>query len=361
MPPGLFDEFRLKGVTLRNRIAVSPMCQYSAIDGMPNDWHLVHLGARAVGGAGLVCVEATGVTAAGRITPGCTGLWSDAHGHAFARIAKFVKEHGAVPGIQLAHAGRKASAQRPWEGDAHIPAGQGGWETLGPSAVAFGGNLPIVPKAMTQADIHATSRAFADAARRALEAGFEWLELHFAHGYLAHSFFSPLSNFRTDEYGGSLVNRARFLTETLAAVRQVWPDHLPLTARLSVEDYAPGGLTLDDSIALAKLLKAGGLDLIDVSMGFNAPDVSGIPWAPGFLAPASERLRREVGTPTSVGWLILEPQQADDIVRRGQADVVMLAREMLRDPNWPYHAAAKLGLDKPHRVLPVQYARVARR
>ena len=359
--PGLFDDFRLKSVTLRNRIAVSPMCQYSADDGMPNDWHLVHLGARAVGGAGLVCVEATGVTPAGRITPGCTGIWSDAHGHAFARIAKFVKLHGAVPGIQLAHAGRKASAERPWDGDAHIPPEHGGWETLAPSAVAFGGNLPIVPKAMTKADIVATSRAFADAARRALDAGFEWLELHFAHGYLAHSFFSPLSNFRTDEYGGSLANRARFLTETLAAVRDVWPDRLPLTARLSVEDYAAGGVTLDDSIALAKLLKAGGLDLIDVSMGFNVPDVSGIPWSPGFLAPASERLRREAGIATSVGWLVLEAQQADDIVSRGQADVVMLAREMLRDPHWPYHAALALGRDKPHGLLPVQYARAARR
>ena len=359
--PTLFDEFRLKGVTLRNRIAVSPMCQYSADDGMPNDWHLVHLGARAVGGAGLVCVEATGVTPAGRISPGCTGLWSDAHGHAFARIASFVKAHGAVPGIQLAHAGRKASAQRPWEGDAHLSPAEGGWETLAPSALAFGGDLPIVPKAMTKADIVATSAAFADAARRALDAGFEWLELHFAHGYLAHSFFSPLSNRRADEYGGSLVNRARFLTETLAAVRNVWPERLPLTARLSVEDYAPGGVTLGDSIELAKLLKAGGLDMVDVSMGFNVPDVSGIPWAPGFLAPASERLRREVGLPTSVGWLVLDAQQADNIVRREQADVVMLAREMLRDPHWPYHAAEALGRDKPHGVLPVQYARVARR
>jgi 2,4-dienoyl-CoA reductase-like NADH-dependent reductase (Old Yellow Enzyme family) len=359
--PGLFDEFRLKDVTLRNRIAVSPMCQYSATDGMPNDWHLVHLGARAVGGAGLVSVEATGVTPAGRISPGCTGLWSDAHADAFGRIARFVKEHGAVPAIQIAHAGRKASAQRPWDGDAHLTPAQGGWEILGPSAEAFGGNLPIVPKAMTKADIAATSAAFAAAAGRALAAGFEWLELHFAHGYLAHSFFSPLSNHRTDEYGGSLVNRARFLTETLAAVRKVWPERLPLTARLSVEDYAPGGLTLDDSVELAELLKAGGLDMIDVSMGFNVPDVSGIPWAPGFLAPASARLRRETGLPTSVGWLILEAKQADDIVRAEQADVVMLAREMLRDPHWPYHAAVKLGRDKPHAVLPVQYARVARR
>jgi len=359
--PHLFDEFCLKGVTLRNRIAMSPMCQYSADDGMPNDWHLVHLGSRAIGGAGLVCVEATGVTPAGRITPGCTGIWSDAHGHAYARIAKFLKDHGAVPAIQIAHAGRKASAQRPWEGDAHLAPEQGGWEILGPSAVAFGGNLPLVPKAMTKADIVATSRAFADAARRALDAGFEWLELHFAHGYLAHSFFSPLSNHRTDEYGGSLVNRARFLTETLAAVRAVWPERLPLTARLSVEDYAPGGVTLDDTIELAKLLKAGGLDMIDVSMGFNVPDVSGIPWAPGFLAPLSERLRREVGIPTSVGWLVLDPEQADAIVRDGQADVVMLAREMLRDPQWPYHAAQKLGVERPHGVLPVQYARAARR
>jgi 2,4-dienoyl-CoA reductase-like NADH-dependent reductase (Old Yellow Enzyme family) len=340
---------------------VSPMCQYSSVDGFPNDWHLVHLGARAVGGAGLVVVEATAVTPEGRISPDDSGIWTDAHGEAFRPIAAFLKHHGAVAGMQLAHAGRKASAAPPDKGNAVLPLNKGGWEIVGPSAVAFGGDLDRAPHAMTVAEIRATSAAFAAAAKRTLDAGFEWLELHFAHGYLASSFFSPLANKRTDEYGGSLENRARFLTETLAAVRAVWPERLPLTARLSVDDYAPGGTTLDESVELVKLLKAGGLDMVDVSMGFNSPDVSGIPWSPGFLAPASKRIRDEAGIPTSVGWLILEPKQADAIVRDGQADVVMLAREFLRDPQWPYHAAKALGVEKPERLLPVQYARAARR
>ena len=361
--PGLLDSFTLKGVTLRNRIAVSPMCQYSSIDGMPNDWHFVHLGSRAVGGAGLVVVEASGVSPEGRISPGCSGIWSDAHVPEFAKIVTFMKAQGAAAGMQIAHAGRKASAQRPWEGDAHIEVKDGGWNILGPSAIAFGGNLNRVPKAMTKTDIDMVKGQFVAAAERTLAAGFEWLELHFAHGYLAHSFYSPLSNKRTDEYGGSFENRIRFLLETTAAVRKIWPERLPLTARLSVEDFLPGGVTIDDSVALSKQLKAHGVDLIDVSMGFNGPDVSGIPWDAGFMAPRAERIRKEADMATAVGWLITDAKQSDAIIRSGQADVIMLARELLRDPYWPYHAAKALGdgQQEPESLLPIQYARAAQR
>lgn len=356
----LFDDFRLKGVTLRNRIAVSPMCQYSSDDGFPSDWHLVHLGSRAVGGAGLVIVEATAVSPEGRISPADSGIYTDAHVEPFARIARFLKQHGAVPGIQLAHAGRKASAGKPWEGDGHIPTGEGGWDTLAPSAVAFGGNLPKVPKEMTAADIAHVQADFVAAAERSLTAGFEWLELHFAHGYLAHEFYSPLANFRTDRYGGSFDNRVRFLLETLAAVRKVWPDRFPLTARLSVTDWADGGVTVDESVELARRLKAGGVDLLDVSHGFVTPDISQVPWGPGFMIPITGRIRREAGIPTAAGWLITDPHQAEAAVKDGHADLVLLAREMLRDPYWPYHAALTLGDDRAGTILPVQYARAVK-
>lgn len=359
--PGLLDSYTLKDITLRNRIAVSPMCQYSSAEGMPNDWHFVHLGSRAVGGAGLVIVEASGVSPEGRITPQCSGIWSDDHVPAFARIVKFMKEHGSVAGMQIAHAGRKASAQRPWDGDAHISIEDGGWEILAPSALAFGGNLSRVPKAMTVDDITRVKQQFVDAAMRTLAAGFDWLELHFAHGYLAHSFYSPLSNTRADDYGGNFENRIRFLLETAAAVRKVWPERLPLTARLSVEDFLPRGVTLDDSVQLCRRLKAEGVDLIDVSMGFNGPEVSGIPWDAGFLAPRAERIRTEAGVATAVGWLITDAHHADSIIRSGQADIVMLARELLRDPYWPYHAAKALGDEQPEHWIPVQYARAAQR
>jgi 2,4-dienoyl-CoA reductase-like NADH-dependent reductase (Old Yellow Enzyme family) len=358
--PSLFDEYQLKDVTLRNRIAVSPMCQYSSDDGFPNDWHFVHLGSRAVGGAGLVIVEATAVTPEGRISPADSGIYHDAHVEPFAKIAKFLKANGAVAGIQLAHAGRKASANKPWEGDNHIPTGEGGWDTIAPSAVAFGGSLPKVPKEMTIADIGRIKDAFVTATKRSLAAGFEWLELHFAHGYLAHEFYSPLANKRTDSYGGSFDNRVRFMTETLAAVRAVWPERLPLTARLSVTDWADGGVTVEESIELAKRLKAGGLDLLDVSHGFVTPDISRIPWGPGFLIPTTGRVRREAGIATSAGWLISDPKQADLAIREGNADLVMLARELLRDPYWPYHAAVALGSEKAADLLPVQYARAVK-
>ncbi len=353
----LFTELQLKGVSLRNRIAVSPMCQYSAEDGVPNDWHLVHLGARATGGAGLVIAEATAVSPEGRISPGCTGLWNDEQAAAWAPIANFVKRQGAVPGIQLAHAGRKASANRPWEGDDHMPKDDPrAWQTLGPSPVAFGGNLPQAPREMTKQDILRVQDNFVAAARRALSAGFEWAELHFAHGYLAQSFFSPIANQRTDEYGGSFENRTRFLLDTFKAVRAVWPDKFPLTVRLGVSDFTDKGQPLEESIELVKQFKSHGLDLIDVSLGFNTPDVSGVPWGPAFMAPIAQRIKAEAAIPTAVGWLINEPQQAEDIVSKGQADVVMLAHKELDDPHFPYHAAKALGVANPQHILPPQYA-----
>lgn len=354
--PELFSEFRLKDITLRNRIAISPMCQYSSHDGMATDWHLVHLGSRAVGGAGLVIVEATAVSPEGRISPGDAGLWSDTQVQPIARIARFMKQHGATPGIQLAHAGRKASANRPWEGDDHLKPDAGAWETIAPSAVPFGANLPVTPRAMTLEDIARIQEAFVAGAKRALAAGFEWLELHFAHGYLAHSFFSPLSNQRTDQYGGSLENRIRFHLETFAAVRAVWPDRLPLTARISSTDWVEGGVTVEDAIVLVRKLKELGLDLIDISHGFGTPDISKIPWGPGFLVPTAARIKKEVNIPTAVGWLITDAKQAEAVIAEKQADLVMLARESLRDPYWPFHAAQQLGVPTPQNTLPVPYA-----
>jgi 2,4-dienoyl-CoA reductase-like NADH-dependent reductase (Old Yellow Enzyme family) len=357
----LFDEFRLKDVTLRNRVAVSPMCQYSSENGFPNDWHLVHLGSRAVGGAGLVVVEATAVSPEGRISPADSGLYLDDHVEPFAKIVRFLRQHGATPGIQLAHAGRKASANKPWEGDNHLSTEDGGWETIAPSAIPFGANLPKVPREMSMADIVRIREAFVAAARRALAAGFEWLELHFAHGYLAHEFYSPLANQRTDQYGGSFENRIRFIMETFAAVREIWPERLPLTARLSVTDWVDGGVTIEESIELLRRLKGAGLDLVDVSHGFVIPDISQIPWGPGFMLPLTGRIRREVEIPTAAGWMITEAQQAEAAIREQQADIVMLARELLRDPYWPYHAAMQLGDGRGATLLPAQYARAVQR
>ena len=357
----LFREFRLKDVVLKNRIGVAPMCQYSSDNGFPNDWHFVHLGSRAIGGAGLVIVEATAVSPEGRISPADSGIYLDDHVEPFARICRFLKEHGAVPGIQIAHAGRKASAHRPWEGDNHIATGDGGWDTIAPSAIPFGGNLPKVPHEMTLADIERIQQAFVAAAKRSLAAGFEWLELHFAHGYLAHEFYSPLANRRTDQYGGSFDNRIRFLRETFDAVRKVWPERFPLTVRLSVTDWNAEGVTVDESVELTRRLKSAGLDLLDVSQGFVTPDISQIPWGPGFMIPTAGRIRREAEIPTAVGWMITDPQQAEDAVHGEHADLVLLARELLRDPYWPYHAAAKLGVENASDVLPVQYARAVRR
>jgi NADPH2 dehydrogenase len=355
--PALFDPFSLKGVTLRNRIAVSPMCQYSAQDGAPTDWHLPHLVGLARGGAGLVVAEATAVSPDGRITPGCTGIWSDAQAALWAPIAAGIKKAGAVAGIQIGHAGRKASAALPWEGGAHLPAGDPqGWEIIAPSAIAFGGDLGKVPRAMTKADIERVKADFVSAAVRAREAGFEWLVLHFAHGYLAQSFFSVHANQRTDEYGGSGEGRGRFLEETLAAVRAVWPEDRPLSARLGVIEFdGRDEETLAESVSLVRRLKDKGLDFLDVSVGFSTPDASP-PWGPAFMAPYAARVKKEAGVPASVGWFISQPEQADGLVRDGSVDVVTLARPMLENPHWPYMAARKLGIERAAFTLPVQYA-----
>lgn len=357
----LFQEFRLKDVVLRNRIAVSPMCQYSSVKGVPNDWHFVHLGSRAVGGAGLVMVEATAVSPEGRISPADSGIYLDDHVEPFARINRFLKQHGAVPGIQIAHAGRKASANKPWEGDNHLDTDLRGWEIIAPSPIAFGENLTKIPREMTVGDIAQIQGAFVAAAQRSLAAGYEWLELHFAHGYLAHEFYSPLANKRTDNYGGSFENRIRFIMETFNAVRKVWPERLPLTVRLSVTDWIEGGVTVEESIELVRGLRNAGLDLLDVSQGFITPDISQVPWGPGFMLPITSRIRKEAEIPTAVGWMITEPQQAEEAVRDQHTDLVMLAREMLRDPYWPYHAAMKLGVENAPEILPIQYARAVQR
>lgn len=356
--PNLFSEFTLKDVRLRNRIAVSPMCQYSAgPDGVPHAWHLVNLGGYVSGGAGLVVAEASAVSPEGRISPGDTGLWNDAQAEAFRPIVRFIEEHGGTPGIQIAHAGRKASANPPWEGDNHLPAEDPqAWEPIAPSALAFGANLPRVPRAMTEADIARVRDAFAAAAQRALQAGFKWLMLHFAHGYLAQSFFSPLANRREDRYGGSFENRARFMLETLAAVRAVWPERLPLTARLGVIDFVAGEQPLEESIELIRRMKAGGLDFIDVSLGFNTPDVSGVPWKKhAFLAPIAQRIRRETGLPTATSWNIADPQKADALIQTEQVDLVMIARALMDDPHWPFHAARALGHEAPYSLLAQPY------
>jgi len=353
----LFSPFQLKDVTLRNRIAVPPMCQYSADEGMTNDWHLAHYTSLARGGAGLVIVEATAVSPEGRITPGCTGLWNDAQAEGMARIAASIKAAGAVPGIQIAHAGRKASANRPWEGDDHIAADDArSWETIAPSAVAFGANLPQVPRAMTLTDIARVKADFAAAAQRARRAGFEYLELHFAHGYLAQTFFSSHSNRRDDQYGGDLDGRSRFMLETLAAVREVWPENLPLTARFGVIEYdGRDEETLAESIAVTRAMRSGGLDLLNVSVGFTIPDTS-IPWGGAFLAPIAERVKREANIPVASSWGIDDPIEADRAVADGQMDLVMIGRAHLANPHFTYQAAQKLKADRPSWVLPAPYA-----
>lgn len=357
----LFQPFRLKDVVVRNRIAVAPMCQYSSENGFPNDWHLVHLGSRAVGGAGLVIVEATAVSPEGRISPADSGIYLDEHVEPFSKITRFLKSHGSIPGIQIAHAGRKGSANKPWEGDDHIPTEKGGWQTIAPSAIPFGGSLDKVPAEMSIAEIHRVREAFVAAARRALTAGFEWLELHFAHGYLAHEFYSPLANKRNDAYGGSFENRIRFMLETFTAVREVWPSRFPLTVRLSVTDWLEGGVTIDESIELTRRMKNEGLDLLDVSHGFVTPDISKVPWAPGFMAPMAAKIRRDAQIFTAVGWMITDPIMAQSIIESESSDLVLLGREELRDPYWPYHAAQQLGISHASEILPVQYARAVKR
>lgn len=353
----LFQPYHLKDITLRNRIAVPPMCQYMAIDGLANDWHLSHYAGMARGGAGLVIVEATAVSPEGRITPGCTGIWSDALAQGFAPIVKEIKKAGAVPGIQIGHAGRKASANRPWEGDDHIAEGDPrGWQTIAPSAIAFGGGLGKVPRAMTLDDIARVRQDFVDAALRAREVGFEWLELHFAHGYLGQSFFSAHSNQRDDIYGGSLENRSRFLLETLKAVREVWPEHLPLTIRFGVIEFdGRDEETLLDSIGLVRQFKDAGMDMISVSMGFTIPDTT-IPWGPAFMGPIAERVRKEAGVPVSSAWGFGTPAIAEQVVQDEQLDVVMVGKAHLANPHWTYFAAKELDLERASWTMPAPYA-----
>lgn len=353
----LFQPFSLKDLTLRNRVAVPPMCQYQAIDGLANDWHHVHLAGLARGGAGLVIVEATAVSPESRITPNCLGLWNDQQAQALAPMAAAIKAAGAVPGIQIGHAGRKANANRPWEGDDHIAADDPRyWETLGPSAIAFGHHLPRVPRAMSVEDIARVQQDFVAAAQRALEAGFEWLELHFAHGYLAQSFFSAHANQREDRYGGSAENRGRFLRETLAAVRKVWPEHLPLTARFGVIEYdGRDDQTLAESIALVQDFKREGVDMLSVSVGFTIAATQ-IPWGPSFLAPIARRVREETGLPVSSAWGFGTAEAAEAAVASQALDLVMVGRSHLADPHWTFAAAKQLGVSKPSWTLPAPYA-----
>ncbi len=348
----LFTPLTMRGITFRNRIAVSPMCQYSCVDGFATDWHLVHLGSRAVGGAGLVIVEASAVEPRGRISPGDMGIWSDAHIPMLRHIAGFIKEQGAAPGIQIAHAGRKASAQRPWEGGRAIAEAGGGWQTVAPSAIPFNAGEPV-PAVLTVEEIAATVAAFAAAAKRALAAGFEVVEVHGAHGYLMHEFLSPLSNQRTDAYGGSLENRMRFAIEASTAVRAVWPAELPVFLRLSCSDWAEGGWDIESSVELARCAKQIGIDLIDCSSGGAVP-YARIELKPGYQAPFAARIRREAGIATGAVGMITDAHQAEGILRDGDADMVLLARELLRDPYWPLHAAKALG-ETP--AAPVQYGR----
>jgi 2,4-dienoyl-CoA reductase-like NADH-dependent reductase (Old Yellow Enzyme family) len=351
----LFTPVTFRSVTARNRVVVSPMCQYSAVEGLGDDWHVQHLGARAMGGAGIVFTEATHVSPVARITPNCLGLWNPAHQYLLARLAALIARGGAVPGLQMAHAGRKASSQRPWEGGKGLAVGQGGWVPVGPSPIAFGESF-TVPEALTLAGIAEIVGQFAATTRRAREAGFKVIELHGAHGYLVHSFLSPISNHRADAYGGDLAGRSRLLFELVDAIRGEWPEELPLFVRLSSVDWMEGGLTIDDTVALAARLKATGkVDLVDCSSGgiaLTGPRITSL--HPGYQVPFAEAVRRRAGIATGAVGLITEPEHAEEIVANGRADLVYIARAVLADPAWPLRAAKKLGA--PLDLMP-QYQR----
>ena len=342
----LFEPLALRAVTLRNRIALSPMCQYSAVEGRATDWHLVHLGARALGGVGMVIFEATAVEPLGRISAADLGLWDDAQVEPLARVVRFVEQAGAVSCLQLAHAGRKASMRVPWDqgGAPHLPV-SGGWPGVAPSALAFGPGY-AVPMPLDEAGIADVIAAFAAATRRARSAGFRSVEVHAAHGYLLHQFLSPLANRRDDRWGGSFENRTRLVREVVTAVRSAWPEELPLLVRISATDWVPGGWDVEQSVELARLLKGLGVDLVDTSSGALVPDAQ-MPVGPGFQVPFAERLRREAGIATGAVGLIVSPHQAEHILRTGQADLVLLGRELLREPEWPLRAARELGAEGP--------------
>lgn len=358
----LFSPLNIKSVTLKNRIAISPMCQYHSVDGFAEDWHLVHIGARAIGGAALIIMEASAVEPIGRISPDDLGIYKDEHVTNLKRITAFVESQGAVPGIQIAHAGRKGSTKNPWKiGNRHekqdVKDEDGGWQTVAPSAVPFSADSRV-PRELTIDEIKAIQDKFADAARRAASAGFKWLEIHAAHGYLLHSFYSPLSNFRKDEYGGSFENRVRMLLETVTKVKAVWPANLPLTVRLSASDWTEGGWTVDDSVKLAKLLKDLGVDLIDCSSAY----VRGgdhYPYGTSWQVPLAKQVKALAGIATGAVGMITEPEQANKIIEDGQADLIFIARESMREPQWPYKAALALGAEivpEAKSVLPKNYS-----
>jgi 2,4-dienoyl-CoA reductase-like NADH-dependent reductase (Old Yellow Enzyme family) len=350
----LFDELTIRELTLRNRIVVSPMCQYSSTDGFANDWHLVHLGSRAVGGASLVFSEAAGVSPEGRISPQDLGIYKDEHIEPLARITHFLREHGSIPGIQLAHAGRKGSTLRPWEGNAAVAESNGGWTPVAPSAIPFSSTYPM-PVALDEKGIRGVVKSFAEAASRALQAGFQVIEIHSAHGYLLHEFLSPISNKRTDSYGGSLENRCRLLCEVVAAVRGVWPAAYPLFVRISATDWMEGGWDLDQSVQLVHKIAPLGVDLIDCSSGGIAPGAK-IPIRAGYQVPFAREIRHETDVMTGAVGLITSANQADTILREESADIVIMAREFLRQPYWPLQVGHELGFPIP---WPVQYLRAA--
>ncbi|MCE7039663.1 NADPH dehydrogenase NamA [Dyadobacter sp. CY312] len=352
MASRLFSPFQLKSITFRNRIAVSPMCQYSSVDGFANDWHLVHLGSRAVGGAGLIISEATAVSPAGRISPDDLGIYLDEHIEKLSQITRFISEHGAVPGIQLAHAGRKASTNAAWKGRGQVSLSDGGWKTLAPSAIPLnqGDDAPLE---MSLDDIGALIKDFASAAIRAYKAGFKVIELHAAHGYLIHQFLSPLSNTRTDEYGGSFENRVRLLLEIIDAVKSVWPEELPLIVRISATDWAENGWDVEQSVKVSKLLLEKGIDLVDVSSG-GLVSYQKIPVKPLYQVPFAAEIKKAVGIPTGAVGLITTPAEAESILENGQADLIFMAREFLRDPYFPIHAAIELD---ENITWPIQYER----
>ncbi len=339
----LFSPLKIRELEFKNRIAVSPMCQYSSENGMPTDWHFVHLGSRAVGGAALVIMEATAISPEGRISPDDAGIWDNKHAEAYKKITSFISSQNSIPGIQIAHAGRKASTYTPWKGKGEVEIKSGGWQALAPSPIPFADDYPK-PKEMNKDDIKNVIVQFKNAAERSLAAGFKLIELHMAHGYLIHEFLSPISNQRKDEYGGSLENRCRLALEVTEAVRESIPKELPLFVRISSTDWVENGWDIDQSVQLAKWLKELGADLIDCSSGGNIADAK-IPAGPGYQVPFAQRIKKETGILTGAVGVITSPEQAENIVRTEQSDMVIMAREMLRDPYWPLHAAKKLKSD----------------
>jgi len=356
--PDLFSPYTLKGVTLRNRIAMSPMTMYQSVDGKMNDYHLMYLGARAAGGFGLIFPEQIAIVPEGRTSKKCAGIYDDSQIEGLSRVTSMIKRMGGVAAIQLGHTGRKGSAKTPWEGGAQIPpTDPEGWQVVGPSSIPYGGDHFYPVHELTKEEIKGLHRKYAEAAKRALEAGFEWLEMHYAHGYLGASFFSPLANKRTDEYGGSLENRVRFHLEALDAVREVWPEHLPLTMRLGSDDHNPDGTQFEDAIVAVGMMKEHGLDLADLSLGFNTDDIRNPPFGEvGFMVERAARVKREVGIPVGVSWNLGVPANADRVIREGKIDLVMLGRPALANPHWPVWAARELGHPDPFSMVPEDWS-----